>query len=118
MGANCNPKIVPLFMVMMSLTHRTRPFPAGGKSQAAQRSRRGGGEGKRRSHSAAEAAAGVRGGAVAELRRRRVDTTKIPSSLRPCILYTRFAHLLLAATSLDEVISFSDIVGLIVTYNE
>ena len=52
---------------LTSLTHRTRPFPAGGKSQAARRSRRGGGEGKRRSHSAAEAAAGVRGGAVAEL---------------------------------------------------
>ena len=31
-----------------SLTHRTRPFPAGGKPQAARRSRRGGGKGKRR----------------------------------------------------------------------
>ena len=46
--------------IMASLTHRTGPFPAGGKPQAARHSRRGGGEGERRSHSAAEAAAGVR----------------------------------------------------------
>ena len=60
-----------------SLTHRTRPFPAGGKSQVASSAAQHGsmamaqqarwGVRKRRSQSAAEAAAGVRGGAVAKL---------------------------------------------------
>ena len=58
LGSPCHNMQTKTYM-LTTYTHRTRPFPAGGKSQAARRSRRGGGEGKRRSHSAAEAAAGV-----------------------------------------------------------